>query len=55
MNVFSAFVAIPQSLVDQMKAKGLNVNEALKVLVDGKPVAYNVDVVSDDYFSDFYS
>lgn len=54
MKVFSAFVAIPQSLADKLIAQGLNLNDGLKVIVAGKSVAYNVDVVSDDYFSDFY-
>lgn len=55
MTKLPIYVVLPASFVDECSAKGVNVEDALSVTYNDARVSFKVDVVPDDYFSEFYS
>lgn len=45
-------VVIPQSFVDYRHVNPLDIADSLSVIYNDKPVSFQVDLVSDDYFDD---
>lgn len=55
MGKFPFFVVLPASFVDKCSTKGLNLADAISITCNGKPIEFDVNVVDDDYFNEFYS